>query len=189
MKSMKLNKTIRKDICDSVMDQWEKSNPEPDITKAHNAFGDWLYKRHFGKFMDAFAKVPNEFLRTTKQVAFMHEGSTRQVHMSEERPFNWGQYQTRTLEIFDKAPKQLQKMLDVEDAHGEWTQQRKELERETKLVLDSVNTTNQLIEAWPAVEPFFPAYIANPDKGIRLPAIQTSRLTERLGLVTKNSSS
>lgn len=54
------------------------------------------------------------------------------------------------------------------------------LRSEIKPVLDSFNTTKQLLETWPSVEKFLPANIADPDKGINLPALSLSRLEAKI---------
>lgn len=51
---------------------------------------------------------------------------------------------------------------------------------EVKTVLDSVTTTKQLVELWPTVEQYIPAHLADPEKGVKLPALHISRLDERL---------
>jgi len=63
---------------------------------------------------------------------------------------------------------------------------RWELQQEVKPVLDSFNTTKQLLETWPSMEKFLPANIADPDKGITLPALSLSRLEAKINGNTAN---
>ncbi len=55
-----------------------------------------------------------------------------------------------------------------------------EFEREVCQILNSVNTTKQLVELWPTAEQYLPAHIADPELGVKLPALTVSRLDERL---------
>lgn len=61
-------------------------------------------------------------------------------------------------------------------------QKRSEFKSEVNDILHAVNTTKQLVEAWPEIEQFIPAYLVDPSKAINLPAIPTSRLNEKLGI-------
>ncbi len=55
------------------------------------------------------------------------------------------------------------------------------LRREIKPILESFNTTKQLLDTWPSMEKFLPPNIANPEKGINLPALNLSRLEQKIG--------
>ncbi len=52
--------------------------------------------------------------------------------------------------------------------------------KETALVLDGYSTTKKLIEGWPNLEKYLPAFIDDASKAITLPELERSRLEERL---------
>lgn len=47
-------------------------------------------------------------------------------------------------------------------------------------IIEGVNTTGQLLAAWPAVEKFIPAGVNNPNR-INLPAVNFARLNAGIG--------
>lgn len=56
----------------------------------------------------------------------------------------------------------------------------KEYHAKVKNVLDSVNTTKQLLEIWPSLEPLIPPYILDADRSINLPALRIEELASKL---------
>ena len=74
------------------------------------------------------------------------------------------------------------KMKEARKARKAWQDQRDQLYRETRDLLDQFNTTKQLREAWQEMIPYMPPHIADPDKAVKLPVLATSRLSERLGI-------
>ena len=92
-------------------------------------------------------------------------------------------YSTVIVEIINSDDKDYVKYEKVLESHGDWLKERRNLNTEITTVLNSVNTTKQLIEVWPEVEKFLPAHIADPNTGIKLPALKVSRLNEKLGIV------
>jgi hypothetical protein len=61
----------------------------------------------------------------------------------------------------------------------------KSLGHEVKPILDSVNTSLQLVTLWPSCEKYLPASVADPEKGIQLPALTVSRLEEKIACQKK----
>ena len=182
MKSMKLNQIIRDDILLSIMKTWDARNVEPDVGEAEARFAMWLWSRHVGKDAKALESVPDKYLNKKTAVAYSYDGTVNQVTLAKAMAAWWGRYETPVLEVFEKEHRELKRFNKVVSDKGVWSEKRNEVERESSIVLDSVNTTKQLIEMWPQCEPFLPAYVANPDKAVRLPAIPLSRLNERLGI-------
>lgn len=82
-----------------------------------------------------------------------------------------------TSERYEEVTARLQELSNLyeEVDKGAYT-----LRREVSPVIESFNTTKQLVETWPSVEKFLPANIADPDKGISLPALSLSRLEEKI---------
>lgn len=185
MKSITLNKKIRDDILDSIMDQWRKDNPAPNAIEAQHFFAEWLWNRHYGKFVDVLEKLPEDMLYQSDTLKYQYQGKVNAVRLKEKRPSKaYNYYSPPVLEVFDvgKEPRQLKKYLEVQEKNADWSKAYCSLESECKTILSSVRTTKQLLEIWPQVEPFFPAYLADPSQGVALPALPISRLNERLGI-------
>ncbi len=68
----------------------------------------------------------------------------------------------------------------MEDLAATLDQGVRELRNEVVPILDSVGSTKQLLEIWPSMENFLPPHIADPDSGINLPALNISRLQEKI---------
>ena len=65
-------------------------------------------------------------------------------------------------------------------AYEEHQKSLKKFTNELKQVLESVNTTGQLLEVWPEAAPFVPQEISNPSS-ISLPAVSFVELNKVLG--------
>lgn len=63
-----------------------------------------------------------------------------------------------------------------------WENERDQVKDEVADTLDQFNTTGQIRESWPEMEQYLPAHIADPARVVKLPALTTSRLNERLGI-------
>lgn len=183
-KSIRLNKSMREDIVLSVMSKWGEKNPQPDVAACENNFALWLWGEKFGKHEDDLKSIPEEFLNTSKQLKFCVDGQVDKVELSEAMPVTWGEYSYKepVLKTIRSTNKEYQKYIKVVEDNNDWKKKYNELHLETETIIDSVNSTGQLVKLWPQCMPFLPAYIANPGKAINLPAIQISRLNERIGL-------
>jgi len=184
MKSVTLTKQMREDILTSVLDKWAEINTEPDLVLANHNFATWLWRDYYKKERDLFDDIPNGFLNISKEMRFCVNGEVKEVSLKEGfgKPVDWVSYRSPVLKTIRDTHKEYTKYEKVSDAHNRWRALWKEVSRETRAILESVNTTRQLLELWPQSEPFLPAHIADPDRAIRLPAIQMSRLNERLGI-------
>lgn len=184
MKSMTLTKQMREDILKSVIEKWKEKNQEPDIKAAENDFAEYLWSDYFKKEKSLFDGVPSEFMNLATDMKYCVNGEVKQASLKDgnSKPVNWKGYRNPVLKDIRDTHKEYSKYNAVVIDHEKWRERGNEVFRETKAILESVNTTKQLLEIWPQCEPFIPAHIADPDKAIRLPAIEMSRLNERLGL-------
>lgn len=80
----------------------------------------------------------------------------------------------------DSAPMVARK--EARKARKAWEDERDILGRETRDLLENFNTTKQLREGWPDMVPYLPPHIADPERGLKLPVLETSRLSQRLGI-------
>lgn len=184
MKSVTLTKQMREDILASVIEKWKEKNKEPDLRGAENDFAEYLWSDYFKKEKGLFDNISPKFLNLGKEMKFCVNGEVKEVSFKEgnEKAVDWRGYRNPVLKDIRDTHKEYTKYNTVVLAHEQWREKGNEVLRETKAVLESVNTTKQLLDLWPQCEPFLPAHIADPDQAIRLPAIEMSRLNERLGL-------
>lgn len=184
IKSVTLTKAMREDILHSVIKRWKETNKEPDKKEASHKFAVWLWGDYYKKVKDKFDGVPKKFLNLRADLKFCVDGEVDQVSFKkgDEMPCDWAAYYGPILKTITSSHKEYSKYKSVVGKWDVWLGSGREVEMETKAILDSVNTTRQLLDLWPQCEPFLPAHIADPDKAIRLPAIQVSRLNERIGV-------
>lgn len=184
MKSVTLTKSMREDILSSVIRQWEKMNKAPDFKQAQHDFAMLLWEEKYGKYQKHFNAVPENCIKRSEYVRYCVGGQVKGASFKDGKkmPVAMDGYSDPIIKSFDDSDTDYQDFMKVSNAYDEWEKRRSEVIRETQAVLESVNTTRQLLELWPQCEPFLPAHIADPDKAIRLPAMQMSRLNERLGI-------
>lgn len=57
---------------------------------------------------------------------------------------------------------------DLKDLEN-WKTEQVRIRRQTLNALDTFSSVNQLEEMWPAITPFVPGYLVNPEKNLDLP--------------------
>lgn len=193
MKSMRLTKTTREDIaasvCTAFTTNWYKTNcPKykdrfeltDAATKERIRIMKDCWESVYGKYAEILKQLPKDLRSDSRFSLFV---SSRGSFYLEDRDFpgkNVSGYDVQLdAEEFERLFYPYLQMIDLRDRFD------KELSAymlEVTAVLESVKTTGQLVELWPTVEPFIPAHVIDPDKGVRLPALLISRLDERLGV-------
>ena len=181
-KSLRLTNEMRKSIVDSVMNKWANTHKKPQLVEAEDAFANAIWDKAYGAHKVALNKVPKEFLQNAHIVKLTVDGEMIQVSSKTPLPTKQIGYNPPPIIMIKSSLPIYIKYHKVEQDYEEWGRSYSEMVREVEAVLESVNTTGQLLEAWPSVEPFLPAHIADPEKGVKLPAIQVSRLNERIGI-------
>lgn len=122
-------------------------------------------------------------LRKSNTVKVQIEGKVCEFEMSETRAHpHEGQYNKLVAAIYDEADHQTVAYYKATEAVNDWYKSRNEFREEIKTILDSVQTTNQLIQLCPEAEQYLPPFAADPSKGINLPTLKTSRLNTLLGI-------
>lgn len=71
-------------------------------------------------------------------------------------------------------------VVEAEKSMRSFADELKDLEQKIQPVLESVNTTKQLVELWPSAEKHIPASILDPDTGINLPALNIRDLDAKI---------
>lgn len=189
MKSIRLNKAIRDEIVENVIKAWKVANPKPECIKVPSkqtlldaAYKDW--RESLG--LDAKIKLgfPEEVLNHECYVNLIVFGENGEHVMYEGMNFRNDKGEpvkrifkrTGALHLTTESPvyKAWKKDHDLYVRQNEevkkWDVQRHDKAVEIRAVLDSVNTTKQLLEVWPEIERFMPASYIDPSR-VALPAI------------------
>ena len=186
--SIRLTNSIREEIMESIMSEYDKTNKAPDLKTAEHNFAMVLWTRSYGKYKKLLDAVPKDFLNTRNAVKYSVNGQVSEAQFLKDSampimlPEGMSSYKAPILQAFTDADKDYSKYDKIRDLYKKWADSRREMQSETNAIIYNTNTTKQLIELWPSAEKFLPAYISNPEKAIQLPALKISRLDERLGI-------
>lgn len=184
MKSVRLAQHSRADIAISVMAGFEEAyfSKQPykteqqlriAIEKEHITVMNRLWQRCYGHVN--LSGIP-DFMITDSAFAVSCSGSSRVESMRlSKKP---GKRTAIDMIIDDESEFQLYDKLRAE--LSAYNKEFEEYRREVQAVLESVTTTKQLVELWPNIEQYIPAHLADPERGVKLPALHISRLDERL---------
>tara|TARA_R110000822_G_scaffold35050_2_gene98994 strand:+ start:771 stop:1328 length:558 start_codon:yes stop_codon:yes gene_type:complete len=184
MKSIRLNKLIRDDISNAMVASWEKTSPKPcDLRKEQQKVGDAIYKEAHKKI--TFGNAHLNFFNVSAAIKYTVDGVVQQSIMSCARPMRAtapNRSSDNIAIVYDKTPKVVLDLQKLEKANSDWITLKSIFKEEIQQIISSVNTTQQLVDIWPEAEQYLPAYACDPSKGIKLPALKTSRLNEALGV-------
>ncbi|ADX87787.1 hypothetical protein TU12-16_00165 [Vibrio phage ICP2_2006_A] len=189
MKSIRLNQQIRSEIVSNVLKAWAIENPKPECvgkpsknTLLDAAYAQW--KKDFQLDILFSCGLKDEILNKESHVSLrvVDEHGTEIIYegmyfknaggKNERRPF----LPTGALQLTTSSPvyiewkKQHDEFILQYEQVKKWEQTRADKATEIRAVLDSVNTTKQLLEAWPEIERFMPSGYVDPSK-VQLPAI------------------
>lgn len=193
MKSLRLNKEMRENILNNFVAKYLEANPKPESTLSKNKIqSDIANKIHQKVYANVVAlNIPDEFVNTSSYVA---------VQLPNESVSHWVYRDNEGNSVY-KVSTKLSKVeyvftesdplwLEYKELDAQLKEQSKVFEQhskdlgkfkaEVKQVLDSVNTTGQLVEVWPEAAPFVPQEISNPSS-INLPAVNFAELNKVIG--------
>lgn len=195
-KSVRLNNDARRSICASILQEFAANFrrthqlAEPDEYGSYEPLKNAMLRSAMEQVWDD--KYGRDVLKTLSELPPALRPTDTSFSVSNE-------VTKRQMQVTIKGkPGRLASGVDFVLTEEEWEYYFKEWERvcqevdrlsaettafraEVMAVLDSVNTTKQLLELWPSCEKFIPAHLYNPELGIKLPALHISRLEERLG--------
>ncbi len=197
MKSFRLTNDIREQILNSIVCEAKDANVR---TKLEETWGvtDWntlldlrnKFKEHSGEvFWEMayggidFSNVPHGLLNPHRGLKVCVERDSDHFmvfQMDKESCYPCLKGAVDLLVSREKYDEVLQEFNYLSGVISDVADLACELSGEAQVVLDSVNTSGQLIELWPAVEQFIPAHLADPQKGINLPALTISRLEDKI---------
>jgi hypothetical protein len=192
MKSLRLNNQMRTDILNSFVEKYLAANPEPTVVSIDNLqcklaiqISDKIYSKYKGL-------VPDDLLNTRRYVKVMlpnesvasyyfgydEEGNSIYKISTTESKVEYVFTSDDPLWVAHLADLEAAKLVNT--AYEEHNKALRKFKSEVKTVLESVNTTGQLVEVWPEALPFVPQNISNPSS-INLPSVNFAELNKVLG--------
>lgn len=187
-KSVRLNKEIRSRIVDSVMMQYDVKNPLPKVPVdvAEGALAEAVHSRLYGSIADSIAKIPTSLLNMSSYIRVQMSTGTMCASFpvaangdQEHRASDTSRFHRATKEEEDQYYAAARELRKLRVKYDEAEKTRRTYKSEVADVINSVNTTAQLLDLWPEVERFIPETVRNPSK-ISLPAISVANLNEAL---------
>ena len=192
MKSLRLNKEMRENILSNFVAKYLVANPTPELSLDEDNLKSEVAKSVQQKLYGKYAGlVPLEMLHTNRYISLKlpNDSLVQWYFLGEDGNY---QYLPKTKE--SKVEYCLEKddpiWIAYEVKRAIYKEQataaedhRKALNKfknEVKQVLDSVNTTLQLVEVWPEALPFVPQEISNPSS-INLPSVNFAELNKVIG--------
>lgn len=181
VKSIRLSKQIRTDIKSAMIESWIKHNPAPcDIDQLRKKTGDILYEMSYPKLN--VEGIPKDMLNTSHDIKIVIDGVVQCFSMTCSRPTRGDRYRQIPNKHFKSTPRVIKDYEQAKHEYDAWIRTKNAFEEEITQILESVSTTKQLAELWPEAENYLPPYASDPSKGIKLPALKTSRLNASLGI-------
>jgi hypothetical protein len=189
MKSLRLNKELRTTILNSFLDKYKSSNPEPevgDVSKAQQKAAINAQKAVYGKYEGL---LPDEFVVKSNNIqvrlpngsiqhwyfGYDEEGDSIYLLMSKESKVKY--VFTDNDSIYAEYRKVADTVKQQQTVYDEWEKGYQKFKSEVTQVLESVNTTGQLVEVWPESLPFIPQEISDPSK-INLPSVNFAEINK-----------
>lgn len=189
MKSLRLNKELRSNILNSFLEKYKASNPEPevgDVSKAKQEAAIKAQKAAYGKYEGL---IPEEFVVKSSNIhvqlpngsvqhwyfGYDDEGDNIYLLMSKESKVKY--VFTDNDPIYAEYRKVADTVKQQQAVYDEWEKGYKKFKSEVTQVLESVNTTGQLVEVWPESLPFIPQEISDPSK-INLPSVNFAEINK-----------
>ena len=189
MKSIRLTRDTRMAILNSMCEGFTENYFKKTVYKDSEAMQTAkkyaeetalkkLWVDTYGQHQEALSKLPT-FLHSNSCFRVMAQiGYVRQLNLKGFPGKNTsGADVVLDDDVFEATFKE---SIDIQKKMDAFSKEFHAFKKEVNEVLQSVNTTKQLLEIWPSAEAYIPAHIQDPDKGMRLPALHISRLEERL---------
>jgi len=195
IKSVRLNTYLRECILDSVLLEFQvnhfKNNPllgieggsglEKAIKEERKKIVSLLWDKAYGKYKKEIMACPkwarsdSTYFKATLE---MDSGTVFMEYTEGSMPCSYnGVDIILTKDEWASTFAYLDSLKKYKD---EYIKERSDLKKEIEPILASFGSTKQLLETWPSMEKFLPPNIADPDKGVKLPALSLSRLEEKI---------
>jgi hypothetical protein len=208
-KSIRLNKQLRQDILNNIMDSYDAANPAPERPemKKGTSIGELIKKAFFTKHKKVIEEVTNSS-QALKDIIGIHKKSTY-LDIKDEKGYWSSIYfteddlkdldvpqallrgcfinledpaqRTAAMNKAIEAKKKFEKttLKEYKQVQKDYDLSRRNYASQIRTVLDGVNTSNQLLEVWPEVSKYLPTGVLEPSK-IQLPSVNIATLNSAL---------
>lgn len=190
MKSVRLNKEIRTAIVTNILKTWDKSHPAPVGVAAPSRDGlvnalynEWYEANKIDTLIacgmkddylnkDSYVYVEVKDAETGRNIqewghCFHDERGTKESRVFKR---NGGMSCDNTHPAFIEWQAKQSLQTESQGKIDKRNKARKDYGADIRAVLDSVNTTKQLVEAWPEIEQYIPNTFRDPSS-FQLPSI------------------
>ena len=197
MKSIRLNKSIRDSIVHNVLQAWDEANPAPKVVDAPSKnklldalYQEWRKENQIDTLLSCGMDTSYVNEETYVYLSVVDKDSGTGIHYDyltfldskghkQKRIFKKnGVLQCDTSHpVYIEWKKQKDAYTKDSEVLNKHKQKRCEYAADVRAVLDSVNTTKQLLEAWPEIGEYIPNTFRDPST-MQLPAILPKLPTE-----------
>lgn len=178
--SVRLTKEIRENILNSVITK--AFDPKKKLLlEEQRKLGDEIAKHLYGVYYNC--NFPEAFTNKIQGLDFFILGERHSILCNEVTvPINRSCYSDAFRKNFLLGDKVLiEKVRKMEKALNDYSDAKKEAVQQTSAILNSVTTTNKLLELWPEIEPVMIKHLP-VIRGSGQLAIRTDVLSKTLGL-------
>lgn len=180
MKSKQLTNMVKDTIVERILtkvfDERLKELKKQKIALADACYAFRYTKKELGMIQELQSQTNNRAF-SNNEVVYMHFGGRHaSLRMSESRPFLYKDLESKTKLAADH--KLTLQWDDLKRKEADINSEKKKLTQEVRALLNSVNTTKQLLEAWPESEVFLQGLFE--PSGQMLPMVQVKTLNEKI---------
>jgi len=189
MKSLRLTKQLRENILESFVAKYKEANTPPQEPKSERQLGqefaDKVHQKVYGKYLSLVpeymfnlanairVQLPNDGVQWL-YFGENEKGSCKRPCTNESKI----EYVfTDSDPIFLEYSNALNTCKVEVQQYQEYNKVLAKFKSDVSQVLESVNTTKQLVEVWPESEPFLPKEVSNPSS-INLPAVNFAEINK-----------
>jgi hypothetical protein len=194
MKSVRLTKDLRSRILASYIKCYDASNPTPkklDENEIESVFAEQIRVRLFKKAGVDETAIPSEFLsKNDRVVVCLPDSTVRHLRLrgsdgwleNRNMPRQEGAFPISDSDADYIAYKEAKRNLkEFNKGYENWNSQRDSVIEQVRMALDAVNTTGQLLTAWPEAEKFIPNDVLDFST-ISLPSVSFNSLNKAAGI-------
>ncbi len=178
--STRLNRSMRKDICQLILDH-RFAKEGKALEKKWQRFKEDVYRACFTTAeRRKMQSLPNGWLAESHNFSVTFAGQYARLTLPKKRRFP--DYACHSaVEVFDAGHPLSVRNQELVDARGDHRKRVREARGEVRAVLGSFTTEKRLLEHWPEIKKFVDKVVESPTP-MHLPAIQIPSLNSQLGL-------
>jgi len=182
---------MREDIVKSIIKRYEETNPAPydkaeeESAMAYNMYNMFHREANLGS-------IDKKYITYSPNIRVTVQGERHVFAYSPNCKNVWGGYGDEAIRMPSTKDEYHINELNLRSVFWldwqkklasieEYNEVRNKFKQEIVAVIDSVNTTKQLVEIWPEVQVYIPTHLNDPSR-IQLPAIRMDSINAKIGL-------